>query len=108
MVVVILGVPYVIERSDPSADDALASIDGYCDSTTKRIVVTTEEYNGADRLDDIDAFRNKQIRHEIVHAFLSESGLEENSGWADNEEIVDWIAMQGPKIYKAWQEANAI
>lgn len=24
------------------------------------------------------------------------------------EEIVDWIAIQGPKLYKAWQEADAL
>ena len=35
----------------------------------------------------------KVIRHELVHAFLFESGLSVNS-WADNEEIVDWIAIQ--------------
>lgn len=24
------------------------------------------------------------------------------------EELVDWIAIQGPKIYKAWQEVGAM
>lgn len=46
--------------------------------------------------------------NEIVHAFLLESGLDENSEWARNEELVDWIAIQGPKIWKAWQEADAV
>ncbi len=27
---------------------------------------------------------------------------------AHNEELVDWIAIQGPKLYKAWQEAGAV
>ena len=53
------------------------------------------------------------LRHEIVHAFLCESGLADSAmqsqrGWAKNEEMVDWIAFQGPKIYKAWEEAGAI
>ncbi len=52
------------------------------------------------------------LRHEIVHAFLGESGLSANSNesdaWARNEEMVDWFALQGPKIYKAWQEAGAV
>jgi hypothetical protein len=51
------------------------------------------------------------VRHEIVHAFLMESGLDESSNpadaWATNEEMVDWFARQGPKIYKAWKEADA-
>jgi hypothetical protein len=29
-------------------------------------------------------------------------------GWAKNEEMVDWFALQGPKIYAAWKEAGAI
>ena len=53
------------------------------------------------------------LRHEIVHAFFNESGLMESSNqysgaWAHNEELVDWIALQGGKIYKAWKEAGAI
>ncbi len=57
---------------------------------------------------DIDEIIRRTARHEIVHAFLAESGLDQNSDWARNEEIVDWIALQGPKIFKAWQEAGAI
>ena len=40
--------------------------------------------------------------HELVHAFLYESGLSINSlspsGWASNEEMTDWMAIQGPKL----------
>lgn len=46
-------------------------------------------------------------------AFFDESGLGDSANavdcaWAKNEEMVDWFALQGPKIWKAWQEANAI
>ena len=54
----------------------------------------------------------KVLRHEIVHAYLCESGLEHCSlgedSWATNEEMVDWMAIQGPKLYKAWEEAGAL
>lgn len=108
MVLVILGTPYTLERLSPEQDDMLVECDGYCDDTAKKIVVTNETVSQGRALDDPVLFRKKQIRHEIVHAFLSESGLAENSNWADDEEIVDWIAMQGPKVYKAWQEADAV
>jgi hypothetical protein len=40
------------------------------------------------------------------------SGLADNSNgvdaWARNEEMVDWFAMQGPKIYKIWREVGAV
>lgn len=47
------------------------------------------------------------IRHELVHAFLFESGLSVNS-WADNEEIVDWIAIQFPKLQAGFNAVNAL
>lgn len=28
--------------------------------------------------------------------------------WANNETMVDWIARQGQKIYKVWQETDAL
>ena len=53
------------------------------------------------------------LRHEIIHAFFDESGLQASSmqydgAWSRNEEMVDWFAWIGPKIYKAWVEAGAI
>lgn len=52
------------------------------------------------------------LRHEIVHAFLSECGLNECSGetdcWARNETMVDWFARMGERIYRAWEAAGAL
>lgn len=52
------------------------------------------------------------LRHEVLHAFLFESGLSENAGfsgcWATNEEMVDWFAIQSPKIFKVYSELGII
>ena len=52
------------------------------------------------------------MRHEILHAFLYESGLRENSctsfAWAENEEMIDWFAIQFPKILKIYGELNIL
>ena len=48
------------------------------------------------------------MRHELIHAFLFESGLAENSNWARNEEMVDWIARQFPKMAKTFQEVKVL
>lgn len=48
----------------------------------------------------------KVIRHELVHAFILESGLCECCTWAENEELVDWIARQFPKMNKVFSELN--
>ena len=54
------------------------------------------------------------LRHELIHAFLYESGLNfsshtiEDCGWACDEELVDWIAIQFPKIYKIYKKLNIL
>lgn len=55
----------------------------------------------------------KDLRHEIIHAFLFESGLSSNTNccfgaWAEYEEMVDRIAIQFPKILKVFEEAGCI
>lgn len=108
MTINVLGAEYIITKEHDTP--RLANMDGFCDETTKEIVVET--YDGdegkAGVKAKLDIQRKKVLRHEIVHAFAFESGLAENSPWAQNEEFVDWIAIQGPKIWKAWQEAKAV
>ena len=50
----------------------------------------------------------KNKRHEIIHAFLFESGLAENSSWAQNEEMVDFFAIQFSKLVEAFKAADAM
>lgn len=106
----ILGADYSVTVTNERKEPRLKNCDGFCDETTHEIFA--EDYQAV--IDDLSSKRNlkvqtkKVLRHEIVHAFLFESGLAENSPWAQNEELVDWIAMQGPKIYKAWQEDDAL
>lgn len=109
MTVVILGTAYSIKEQTESENPRLKDCDGYCDWTTKEIVVE-REVNGT--LGNMDCYVRKVLRHEIVHAFALESGLHECSGetdaWACNEAMVDWFARQGQKIYAAWREAGAL
>ena len=118
MTVNILGTEYSITKMlyKDEPEFKKRSIDGYCDFLEKRIVhcdMTT--YPGwEEETPERAAIAEKQtIRHEIVHAFFDESGLSESTfkvdgAWAKNEEMVDWIALQGPKIYAAWQAADAL
>ena len=105
----ILGTEYTILKRSEKDDKRLNNCDGYCDWTTKQIVVEQEMYGN---LGDMDCYMKKVLRHEIVHAFAIESGLHESSletaSWAANEEMIDWFARQGPKIYRAWKEADAL
>lgn len=105
----ILGVEYTVKEQSENDNELLKDCDGYCDWTTKEIVVERETVGS---LGDMEAYIRKVLRHEIVHAFLIESGLHECSGetgaWASNETMVDWIARQGEKIYAAWREVGAL
>lgn len=105
----VLGTEYELELKSESEDIALRDCDGYCDESTKRLVVetyaTVKDSPNAQK--DLSVQQKKVIRHELTHAFLSESGLAECS-WANNEEIVDWIARMGPRLVKAWESAGAM
>jgi hypothetical protein len=114
----ILGTKYTVAKKKYKDEPEFEkrSIDGYCDFLEKKIVYCdmTTYPSWEDEGDDRAIISEKQtIRHEIVHAFFNESGLcastfTVDGAWAKNEEMVDWIALQGPKIYKAWQEAEAV
>lgn len=117
MTINILGTAYTISIKKYDEDEAFERCDigGYFVGLTKSIVIcdmTTYKGLEYETQEALDAYTKKNLRHEIVHAFFEESGLSDNSstieGWARNEEMVDWIAIQGPKIWKAWQEAGAV
>lgn len=108
----ILGTEYRIEFRKEDEDDALKECNGYCDVSVKLIAVLAEPNKECD-LEDFSALQRKTLRHEIVHAFLAESGLFNNTynvdnGWAMNEEMVDWFAIQSPKIFKAYSELGLL
>lgn len=118
MKVNILGTEYtiIVKKYDEDEYFARADCNGYCESFCRQIVVcdmsTYKDWEHESE-QNIEMQQKLTLRHEIVHAFFNESGLSTSSNpvdnaWARNEEMVDWIAMQGPKIYKAWQEAGAL
>lgn len=109
MTVNVLGTKYTIKKSNKVEDLGLEHADGYCDHSTKTIVIDTfKTYEELpDALGDMNEYEKKVIRHELVHAFLFESGLSANS-WAKDEEIVDWIANQFPKLNEAFAQCNVI
>lgn len=113
MEVSILGVTYKIEthkrEDDPKID---GGADGYVDTSTKLIVVEDFPKEPLAKA-DLKAYAKQVIRHEIVHAFLFESGIDSLSlqydgAWATNEELIDWIAIQAPKLMRAFQECDSL
>lgn len=118
MFVNILGTEYEILKKAYKDEETFErrSIDGFCDSFVKQIIVCDmSTYKGWEHetIETIAQCEKYTLRHEIIHAFLSESGLADSSlryesGWANNEEMVDWLAIQSPKIVKVFQELNIL
>lgn len=102
----ILGEMYSVEYHG-AEDVKLEECDGYCDWTTKTIVIRKNLPDSPRNLGSLYEYQMKVLRHELIHAFLFESGLAENS-WGTNEEIVDWIALQFDKIVNAFDSVAVL
>ena len=109
----ILGTTYRIIKATENEKPKLKECDGYMDPTIKEIVVGRfESDTDLMNVKDLGYYTKKVMRHEITHAFLYERGLWEHSedvtAWAKSEEITDWIAIQAPKLFKAFKEAGTL
>lgn len=102
----ILGSDYKVSFHD-TTDPRLETADGYCDWTTRDIVVRSDWAEDVHNMKDLNEYQMKVLKHELIHAFLIESGLAENS-WGTNEEIVDWIALQFDKIVNVFDRIEAV
>ncbi|SHK31315.1 hypothetical protein [Hespellia stercorisuis] len=111
MKVKILGVKYKIVIATANEKPKLKKCDGYMDHSVREIVVGKFEPS-KNSMEDLKSYTKKVMRHEIIHAFLYESGLWNNSGnveaWGQSEEMTDWIAIQSPKFFKAFSEAGCL
>ena len=108
--VFVLGTEYEI-MTDVPEEGMPENADGACDVTTKTIWIAKLEVD-RNSVKNMDSYKKKVIRHEIVHAFLYESGIADCSmdcdSWATNEEMVDWFAIQAPKIIEAFKVADCL
>ena len=97
----ILGTEYIIY--DDKKDDRFINQDAFCDSSTKEILIHPDILKPKEESKkDLSYYKRQVLRHEIIHAYLYESGLDTSSmrpyDWATNEEMIDWFAIQSPKI----------
>lgn len=104
----ILGTEYEIIRNASIEEyPKLKNCDGYTDQSIKQIVIP--EFVKDDMSEeDLEYYTKKVIRHEIIHAFMYESGLDSNSEYAKNEELIDWIAIQFEKLLSIFIDLDVI
>lgn len=108
MKIKVLGTEYeIIKDASEKEYPQLKKCDGFTDFSVKKIVVAEFEKD-ENSVDDLEWYKKKVLRHELVHAFIHESGLAENCEWARNEELTDWIAIQFEKILGVFIELQCI
>lgn len=107
----ILGSEYVIKVYNKNSELFDKGCTGFCGFHTKEIALlnldTDEDWNGSSEEEKAIVIK-QTLRHEVIHAYLYESGLAWCSNnvesWALNEEMVDWLAIQSPKIFKTFND----
>ena len=89
----ILGTLYNVFVRPPEADKLLEKWDGYCDWTTRTIVLS----NCADKegMGSVINYCKHIATHEVIHAALHESGMDD---YNDDERLVEWMACMIDKI----------
>lgn len=81
---------------------------GETDFYTKEIRISEQNDIPAEyKTDNLKEMQRHVLRHELIHVFLFESGMDQSSAaheaWAVNEEMIDWMAIQMPKIMAAYE-----
>lgn len=102
----ILGTTYLIRTDTEKNNPKLIGTSGYTELYIKEIVIEPATEGANVRYNSLISESNdKVLRHELVHAFLYESGL---LAYSSDEKIVDWIAVQLPKMVKAMTETKCL
>ena len=87
------------------------TVDGYTDRSIKTIFIPDSTFGEVDDLRDYDSYLKEVKRHEIIHAFLYESGLAQSMchpAWGHSEQDIDFYALQFPKMLEVFEKAEAI
>lgn len=95
----VLGTEYEIIVQTSADNPKLEDANGLCEFWSKQLIIDIAKPERT-TYDNLEAFNKKVLRHEIVHAFLGESGLKE---YMSDETLVDWIAVQFPKMLKVFE-----
>lgn len=103
----VLGTEYDIELLEERDETMnVMNCDGYVDNSVKEIKVLKIKSDGdVTKQKDPTKYQNTILRHEIIHAFLYESGIELGMQF-HSEECVDFFAMQFTKLEKMFEQLN--
>ena len=96
----ILGSEWKVRSATEAEEPRLVDKNGFTDWTARLICLERAPQGD---LGSMETYMNKVIRHELIHAFMDESGFGdcfEHKDFGQEETVVDWFAHQMPKIMK--------
>lgn len=103
MTIDVLGTSYDLTIN---GKDKMQDADNYgeCDRYSKTIRINKDAFEGEGLTDNIQGVIDKTVRHELFHAIFHEAGLD---CYAEDEVLVDALAILFPKIEQLIKEVNA-
>lgn len=106
----VLGTEYEILIQSSKENAKLVDCNGLCEQYSKKIILNNFEEEKKDVMcvEKLEELEKMVLRHEIFHAFFGESGLRGQCFYAENEELIDWLAIQSPKIFKVFAQLDIL
>ena len=101
MKVNILGQEYDILNQTEKENPKLEEANGLCECYSKELVLNADCVEDKDTYSNLQAYKNKTLRHEVIHAYFHEMGM---MTYCNDETLVDLLALQMPKIAKTFNE----
>lgn len=109
----ILGSKWTIKYVDD--DPAFEQAEGFTNDAAREITIENVKISDDPLSYDMQSQyinQKRVLRHELIHAYLYESGLGDSSSdcdaWAVNEEMVDWFARNIPKMIVTFKELKCL
>lgn len=104
----VLGTVYDVELLDEQ-DELMKAMNygGYTDFSIKTIKILKNIKDDVTKQEDNIKCQNNILRHELIHAFLYECGIDSGMQF-HNEECVDFFAMQFSKLAKIFEDAGCL
>ncbi len=104
----VLGQKYTIKEMSDEEYPKLKTLEanGLFEGYSKELIIDKALNDPSpSNYENLELFKNKVVRHEIIHAFFHEAGLQE---YVSNEFLVDWLAYQVPKMAKIFDDINVM
>ena len=101
----VMGQEYQIVKVSRDQYKQCDIADGWCDAYGKKIYYV--DPNTDPEHDSMATSSEELVKHILQHE-IAISSYSIVGAWAMNEEMVDWIAWNGEKLYQAWKEAGLV